>query len=127
MSTPGTKEERDEDSTDCDRRHGDVAPVLRGRALEIVDAQGKVRAQIIVTPAGTLSNGGTYAETVLFRLINPNGLPGVKVDASEKRAGLLLSRESQAQEWSGVQILTESSGSVLRLRNEDGREQVIRP
>ena len=27
-----------------------VAPVLRGRSLEIVDAQGNVRAQIIVAP-----------------------------------------------------------------------------
>jgi hypothetical protein len=31
-----------------------VAPVLRGRALEIVDDRGKVRAQIMVTPPATM-------------------------------------------------------------------------
>ena len=52
----------------------DVADVLRGRALEIVDSQGKVRAQILIQPASE-QNGQQYAETVLFRLINPDGLP----------------------------------------------------
>ena len=52
----------------------DVAPVLRGRALEIVDEEGKVRAQIVVLPA-TTQDGKTYQKTVLLRLIDPNRSP----------------------------------------------------
>lgn len=37
----------------------DIVPVLRGRALEIVDDQGRVRASIKVQPAATV-NGKTY-------------------------------------------------------------------
>jgi hypothetical protein len=40
-------------------------PVLRGRGLEIVDDQGRVRASITVLPAGTSPKGDRYAETVL--------------------------------------------------------------
>ena len=45
------------------------APVLRGRALEIVDERGRVRASISVLPAIRQAGGDTYAETVLLRLI----------------------------------------------------------
>jgi hypothetical protein len=63
----------------------DVAPVLRGRALEIVDAGGRVRASITVLPAdptfkmpdGTMG----YPETVLLRLITSKGRPHVKIGA----------------------------------------------
>ena len=36
----------------------EVAPVLRGRALQIVDEQGHVRASIAVLPAQAQPNGG---------------------------------------------------------------------
>jgi hypothetical protein len=42
---------------------------LRGRGLEIVDQQGRVRASISILPAGKSSSGDDYAETVLLRLI----------------------------------------------------------
>jgi hypothetical protein len=42
---------------------GEVAPVLRGRALEIVDDQGRVRASITVHPESAQGNGATYPET----------------------------------------------------------------
>jgi hypothetical protein len=42
-------------------------PVLRGRALEIVDGQGRVRASINVLSAGTSPNGEETHETVLLR------------------------------------------------------------
>src|SRR5256885_4748758 len=49
-----------------------VAPVLRGRALEIVDDRGRVRASIAVLPADPafkMPDGTTgYPETVLLRL-----------------------------------------------------------
>ncbi len=62
-----------------------TVPMLRGRGLEIVDDRGKVRAQIIVLPADTAAKtarGQNYPETVLLRLIDPNGRPGVKIGTS---------------------------------------------
>ncbi len=55
----------------------EVAPVLRGRALEIVDERGRVRAEIKVLPAdpaAKMPDGTTgYPETVLLRLIDSKG------------------------------------------------------
>jgi hypothetical protein len=48
-------------------RAEEIAPVLRGRALEIVDDRENVRAQILVHGPETV-NGKVYPETVLFRL-----------------------------------------------------------
>ena len=67
-----------------------VAPVLRGRALQIVDERGNVRASIAVLPASLQKNGQMSAETVLLRLITEKGRPSVKIDASEQRAGIAL-------------------------------------
>src|SRR5262249_35430984 len=103
-----------------------LVPVLRGRALEIVDEQGKVRAQISVLPS-TSQDGKIYPETVLLRVIDPNGRPAVKIGASVDGSGIGLAGDSERREWSGVQILAEGSGSVLRLVNKDGREQTIQP
>ena len=71
-----------------------VTPVLRGRALEIVDDHGKVRAAIKVLAPSTMPDGKTYPETVLLRLIDPNGRPSVKLGASVQGAGLGLGGES---------------------------------
>src|SRR5215475_3289657 len=84
-------------------RANSAAPVLRGRALEIVDDHGNVRASIQVLPAGPArrhdgslsdSSGKIYPETVLLRLIDPNGRPSVKLGASQQGAGLGLGGES---------------------------------
>lgn len=105
----------------------DIAPVLRGHALEIVDSQGRVRAQILVESPST-QDGKTYPETVLLRLINPDGGPGVKIATSIESSGLLLSRKAETQQgWSGVQILSEEPGGLVRLLSKDGNEQVIQP
>src|SRR5262245_6203116 len=69
----------------------EIAPVLRGRALEIVDERGRVRAGIQVLPAQvSKADGKAYAETVILRLIDPNGRPPVKLTASTDGAALLL-------------------------------------
>jgi len=69
----------------------ETAPVLRGRALEIVDERGRVRAGIQVLPAQvSKADGKAYAETVILRLIDPNGRPPVKLTASTEGAALLL-------------------------------------
>jgi hypothetical protein len=104
-----------------------VAPVLRGRALEIVDDRGKVRAQIMVTPPTTIPDGQRSADTTLFRLIDPNGRPSVKIGGSANGSGISLAGDSERREWSGVQILAKGTGSSLKLTNKDGREQLLKP
>jgi hypothetical protein len=106
----------------------DVAPVLRGRALEIVDERGRVRASITVFPADPsvkMPDGTTgYPETVLLRLISPAGRPNVKVAASERGAAVSFGGESDP---TNVQILAAGGSTSLKLVNEDGREQLIKP
>src|SRR5713101_979583 len=103
-----------------------VPPVLRGRALEIVDERGRVRASLNVLPAKTQPNGETYAETVLLRLITERGRPSVKIGASEQAAGMSLAGPTNTKD---TYVILEAKGtaSSLRLRNEDGREQIVRP
>jgi len=63
----------------------ETAPVLRGRALEIVDERRAVRAGIQVLPAAvSKADGKAYAETVILRLIDPNGRPPVKLTRRRK-------------------------------------------
>jgi hypothetical protein len=105
-----------------------MAPVLRGRALEIVDDRGRVRASIRIQPADSTFRmpDGTvgYPETVLLRLIDSRGGPNVKLGATERGAGLLLGGESDP---TYVQILAKGPSTSLKLSNKDGREQVIEP
>jgi hypothetical protein len=101
-------------------------PVLRGRALEIVDDQGRVRASLTVLPAGTSAKGDRYPETVLLRLITERGRPSVKIGASEETAGMSLAGPTGTR---NTYVILESKGtsSSLKLRNEDGREQSVKP
>lgn len=104
-----------------------VAPVLRGRALEIVDNEGRVRASIIVHPAGPsvpVPDGKMYPETVVLRLIDPNGRPSVKLAASEQGSGLALGGDS---DLTYVVLKAEGADSSLKLTNKAGREQLIKP
>ena len=71
----------------------ETAPVLRGRALEIVDERGRVRAGIQVLPP-VKTDGKASGETVILRLIDPNGRPPVKLTASTHGAALLLMGET---------------------------------
>jgi hypothetical protein len=102
--------------------------VLRGRSLEIVDDQGRVRASIKVHPADKtfkMPDGKTgYPETVMFRLIDPNGRPEVKLGASEQGGGLGLVGDSDTTH---VVLQAEGTDSSLKLTNKNGREQVIKP
>jgi hypothetical protein len=102
--------------------------VIRGRALEIVDERGKIRASITVIPADPtrkMPDGTTgYPETVLLRLISSEGRPNVKIGASEQGSGLGLGGESDP---TYVQILAERARTSLKLTNKDGREQIIKP
>jgi hypothetical protein len=104
-----------------------VLPVLRGRALEIIDDSGRIRAQILVVPPTTMPDGHKYQETALFRLIDPNGRPGMKIGTGADGSGISLAGDSKRRDWSGVQILADSTGSVVKLTNRDGRVQLIKP
>jgi hypothetical protein len=103
-----------------------VPQVLRGRALEIVDERGRVRASLNVLPAKTQPNGEAYPETVLLRLITERGRPSVKIGASEEAAGLSFAGPTNTK---GTYVILEAKGtaSSLRLKNEDGREQIVKP
>src|SRR5262245_12243003 len=105
-----------------------IAPVLRARALEIVDDQGRVRAMLKIFPADPtvkMPDGTTgYPETVLLRLINSKGAPNVKIAATEDGSGVSLGGESDPTH---VQILARGAKTSLTLVNKDGRKQVVAP
>jgi hypothetical protein len=100
--------------------------VLRGRALEIVDGQGRVRASINVLPSGRSPNGEETHETVLLRLITERGRPSVKIGSSEPVSGLSFAGPTGTKD-TYVILQAEGTASSLKLRNEDGREQVLGP
>ena len=97
------------------------APVLRGRALEIVDDQGRIRASIKVLPA---DHDKTFSETVILRLIDPNGRPSVKLGGSVQGSGLSLVGDSDG---TYVVLKAEGTDSSLKMINKDGKEQLIKP
>jgi hypothetical protein len=101
-------------------------PVLRGRALEIVDAQGRVRASIGVLPPDATQPGGESSETVLLRLITERGRPTVKIGSSEPHSGLSFAGPTNTK---GTYVILEAKGTStsLKLRAEDGHEQVLSP
>ena len=101
----------------------DVVPVLRGRALEIVDGQGRVRAEILVHGPERVG-GKLYPETVLFRMADQNRRPVVKFTAADTGSVLGLFDDSQGR----VQLNAESdTGNFVKVVNKDGREQVLKP
>ena len=99
-----------------------VAPVLRGRALEIVDDQGRIRANIFVAPATTV-NGKNYPETVLLRLTDPKNGPVVKLTAAENGSALGLSDDGDG----GIQLFARDNGSFVKVTDKKGKEQVLKP
>jgi hypothetical protein len=88
--------------------------VLRGRALEIIDDQGRTRAAINLHPA---DQAHAYPETAILRLVDQNGRPSVKLSTSE-RGGLLA-------------LVSDSEGTYVQLSGreltvtKDGRQQAV--
>jgi len=100
--------------------------ILRGRGLEIVDAQGRVRASISVYPAKTEANGTTSAETVLLRLITERGRPAIKVSTSEEGSGMAIVGPTGTHQ-TYVSLGAYDTATTVKLKNEDGRERTIVP
>jgi hypothetical protein len=108
------------------------ASVLRGSGLEIVDAQGKVRASIQIMPAGPargangapVNDGKIYPESVLFRLIRPDGRPSVKIETSEQGSGLTL---SGGIDPTYIVLSAPGGDPSLSLTNKDGHLQQVKP
>jgi hypothetical protein len=90
--------------------------VIRGRSLEIVDDEGRVRASIMVHPgdsAATAPSGGT----AILRLVDENGRPSVKLATSDQGGGLALVSDSQ-----GTYIQLTGRGLAV---TKDGHQQLI--
>ena len=104
----------------------DVPAMIRGRALEIVDDRGRVRASLSVLPENpkVIWKGKPYPETVLLRLMSPDGRPNVKLGASKLGSGLVIGGESDP---TYIQVLAEGGESTLKLVNKEGLERLIKP
>jgi hypothetical protein len=105
----------------------DNATVLRGRALEIVDERGKVRAVLRdfpPDPKHKLPNGDPYPETVLLRLIAPNGWPSVKLATDVRGGGLYL---GSAQDPTMARLGAQGAEARLDLVNKDRQAKDVRP
>ncbi len=88
--------------------------VLRGRALEIIDEQGRTRASIDLHPA---DQTGAYPETAILRLIDRNGRPSVKLSTSDQGGALALVSDTE-------DAYVQLSGRGLTV-TKDGRRQAI--
>lgn len=97
-------------------------PVLRGRALEIVDDQGRVRASITIHGPSKV-DGVEYPETVLLRLTDPTIGPAVKITASPNGSALGLSDDADG----GIQLYARDTSSVIRITGKDGIQRMINP
>src|SRR6185312_15271989 len=105
--------------------NGDVAAMVRCRAFQLVDDQGRTRASISVLPAGTFQpTGKAYPETVIFRLIDAQGRPEVKIVASEEGGALgFVGSNDETQ----VKLEAQGGESSLMLLNKDGKRQEFKP
>ena len=104
----------------------EIAPVVRARALEIVDDQGRVRAEIKVLPAQPtlkMPDGTTgYPETVQLRLISSQGSPHVKLVTTEDGSGMVLGSER-----GHTQLLSRQGDPFIKIVTKDGRERTMTP
>ena len=93
----------------------EIAPVLRTRALEIVDEQGKVRADLKVDHD---------PEVTILHMTDQNGLIRVKLSATSDGSGLMLANNSQQP---GIHLLANRTGSVITWSDNAGRAHVVKP
>ena len=90
-----------------------VPDVLRAQAIELVDARGRVRAQLNVESSGE----------VVLRLRDSSGTIRVKLGASGDGSGLLLANEATEP---GIHMLATRSRTSLTVQRGE-RRQVMNP
>ncbi len=102
--------------------------VLRGAGIEIVDRNGRLRAQLVLEP----ENPGYewpdgrigYPETVILRLITADGKPRVKITTSDEDSGLMLLGASDTTHTILKAFRDETS---LLLRNDATAQRLLTP
>jgi hypothetical protein len=92
-----------------------IPEVLRVRAFELVDDNGRVRAQLNIDE----TNG-----EVIFRLRDEKETIRVKLGASEEGSGLLLINDLTEP---GVHLMAKQDDTSLTITNQSGAEQIIKP
>ncbi len=105
-----------------------VPDVLRARSFELVDDQGRTRAELRVLPADPhvkMPDGTTgYPETVLLRLVDSHNGPNVKLATTEDGAGLVLGSRSGTY----IQLLARGEADpFVKIVTKDGREKTLKP
>jgi hypothetical protein len=91
----------------------DIVPVVRTRAFELVDENGKVRAQFNIEKTGE----------VVFRMRDAKGTIRSKFGAGESGSGLsMMDDRTEAT----VQIRSNQAGGNMILIDREGRERVIK-
>jgi hypothetical protein len=81
---------------------------------------------INVFPSEKAPTGDDQPETVLLRLITERGRPSVKIGSSEPTSGLSFAGPTGTKD-TYVVLQSTATVSSLKLRNENGREQVLSP
>jgi hypothetical protein len=102
-----------------------VPAVVRAQGFELVDASGRVRAELKVFPASPnvkMPDGTTgYPETVLLRLITSSGGPNVKLATTEDGSAMVLGGQSGY-----VQVLSRTKDPTVKIVLKNGREQILK-
>ena len=104
-----------------------ATPIVRTRALELVDEAGRVRAELRVLPAQPNvkmpDRTVGYPETVLLRLLTSRNGPNVKLATTEDGAGLVLGGESGY-----LQLLSRGNKvPMIKIVTKDGGEKILQP
>jgi hypothetical protein len=103
----------------------EVVPLLRVRALELVDEQGRLRADLKVFPAqpnlkmpdGTVG----FPEAVQLRLIDETGSPHIKLGTQRDGSGLLLGGHGGY-----LQLVSHGTKYVIKIvPQQGGHEQIV--
>jgi hypothetical protein len=103
-----------------------IAPIVRAHEIQLVDDQGRERAQLKVWPAQPnvkMPDGAIgMPEVVELYMMTSNGHRNIKFGASEDGAGLILGGDKG---W--IQLLSRGvEDPLIRIHTNDGREKTIR-
>jgi hypothetical protein len=96
--------------------------VLRGRALEIVDARGVVRFSVEIA-APTTEGGKPLPDRVLLRVGSPGAGPGVKLVSSADGTDLLIMHNDRPS----VRLAAHGDSGFVKVVSGAGKERLVLP